>query len=60
MNTGKFVTLEGDEKSFEEQIVYLSQTVRVLEQAIRDQQEILDSVLNRLYYIEATGLNSPN
>ena len=59
-NNKKFVSFEGDERSFEEQVVYLSQTLRALEQALRDQQEILDSIQNRLYYIEATGLNNTN
>ena len=60
MSTSKFISFEGDERSFEEQVVYLSQTLRALEQALRDQQEILDSIQNRLYYIEATGLNNTN
>ena len=60
MSTSKFITFEGDERSFEEQVVYLSQTVRVLEQALRDQQETIDNFQSRLYYIEATGLNTDN
>ena len=60
MTTSKFVTFEGEERTFEEQVVYLSQTLRALEQTLRDQQEILDSIQNRLYYIEATGLNNTN
>ena len=60
MSTSKFITFEGDERSFEEQVVYLSQTVRVLEQVLRDQQETIDNFQSRLYYIEATGLNTDN
>lgn len=56
----KFVSFEGEEKTFEEQVVFLSQTVRALEQALRDQQEIIDNIQSRLYYIEATGLNTDN
>lgn len=60
MSTSKFVTFEGEERTFEEQVVYLSQTLRVLEQALRDQQKTVDNILDRLYYIEATGLNTDN
>ena len=60
MSTSKFITFEGDERSFEEQVVYLSQTVRALEQVLRDQQETIDNFQSRLYYIEATGLNTDN
>ena len=60
MSTSKFITFEGDERSFEEQVVYLSQTIRVLEQVLRDQQETIDNFQSRLYYIEATGLNTDN
>ena len=60
MSTSKFISFEGDERTFEEQVVHLSQTLRVLEQALRDQQETVDNILDRLYYIEATGLNTDN
>ena len=60
MSTGKFISFEGDERTFEEQVVHLSQTIRVLEQALRDQQETVDNILDRLYYIEAAGINTDN
>ena len=60
MSTSKFVSFEGEKRTFEEQVVHLSQTLRVLEQALRDQQETVDNILDRLYYIEATGLNTTN
>ena len=52
MNTNKFVTLEGEERSIEEQVQYLSQMVRVLEELSQQNVDLLDSILNRLHYLE--------
>lgn len=52
MNTNKFVTLEGEERSIEEQVQYLSQMVRVLEELSRQNVDLIDNILNRLHYLE--------
>lgn len=49
----KFVSFEGDERSMEEQIVYLSQTVRVLEKALEEQNEMMYDLLSRICYLES-------
>ena len=59
-NNKKFVSFEGEEKTFEEQVVYLSQTVRALEQAIKDQEKMIDNLMDRLYYVEDSDLNNTN
>ena len=52
MNTSKFVTLEGEERSIEEQVQYLSQMVRVLQELSQQNVDLVDSILNRLHYLE--------
>jgi len=48
----KFVSFEGDERSMEEQVVYLSQTVRILEKALEEQNEMMYDLLSRICYLE--------
>ena len=60
MSTNKlFVNFEGDEKTMEEQVVILSQTVRVLEQLCNDQTDLIENILTRLHFLEA-NLNTDN
>lgn len=48
----KFVSFEGDERSMEEQVVHLSQTVRVLEAALEEQQQLVYNLISRVCYLE--------
>ena len=48
----KFVTLEGKERSMEEQIVFLSQEVRALKQIVGDQNQELYNLFERVVYLE--------
>ena len=43
----------------EEQVVILSQTVRVLEQLCNDQTDLIENILTRLHFLEA-NLNTNN
>ena len=52
-NNKKFISLEGDERSMEEQIVYLSQTVRALETVVEEQQQLVYNLLSRVCYLES-------
>lgn len=49
----KFIQLDGTELSAEQSIINLLQRVRVLEQQKKDQSELLESILNRLHYLES-------
>jgi hypothetical protein len=51
--TKKFVALDGDERSMEEQIVYLSQTVRALEAVVEEQQQFVYNLVSRVCYLES-------
>ena len=60
MSTNKlFVSFGGEERSMEEQVVILSQTVRVLEQLCNDQTDLIENILTRLHFLEA-NLNTDN
>ena len=60
MSTNKlFVSFGGEERSMEEQVVILSQTVRVLEQLCNDQTDLIENILTRLHFLEA-NLNTNN
>ena len=52
MNTSKFVTLEGEERSLEEQIIFLSQTVRALNKIVGDQNQEIYNLFERICYLE--------
>ncbi len=51
--TKKFVTIEGQERSMEEQIIYLSQNVRDLEAAIEENEKMVYNLLSRICYLES-------
>ena len=53
MNTNKkFVSLEGEEKTMEEQIVFLTQTVRALTHCVDENTVSIDRLIQRICYLE--------
>ena len=53
MSTTKtFISMYGEERTFEEQIIYLSQTIRSLSLTISDNEKMIDDLHARVCYLE--------
>jgi hypothetical protein len=50
--TKKFISLDGEERTMEEQIVFLSQTIRELSLIVDDNKRELNELYGRVCYLE--------
>lgn len=48
----KFISLEGEERTLEEQVVFLTQTVRALTHCVEENTIAIDRFMERICYLE--------